>query len=104
MTYRFLGSASDIGESIRLSRFGQSVELPDELARVAVLGGCALLPESEFLSVGFTTRELESFGSVASHERAPAEFLDKKRRALVAAHEWREQLASGAPVVEEVSE
>jgi hypothetical protein len=95
MTYRFVGSNSDIGDSIRLIRFGQSVELSDEQARNAVLGGCALVPDEAFTEIGFTNAELSSFASVGSHERAPAEFIDKKRRALMAAHELRERFEGG---------
>jgi len=89
MTYYFVGSNSDIGESIRLIRFGQAVELSDELAREAVLGGCALVADADFQEIGFTLKELETFGSVGSHERAPAEFIEKKKRALVAVHNLR---------------
>ena len=95
MTYRFVGSNSDIGDSIRLIRFGQSVELSDEQARNAVLGGCALVPDEAFTEIGFTNAELTSFASVGSHERAPADFLDRKKRALLAAHELRERLEGG---------
>jgi hypothetical protein len=89
MTYYFVGSNSDIGESIRLIRFGQTVELSDKLAREAVLGGCALVAEADFQEIGFTPKELETFGAVGSHERAPTEFIEKKKRVLIAAHDLR---------------
>jgi hypothetical protein len=89
MIYNFVGSNSDIGESIRLTRFGQAVELSDELAREALLGGCALVAAADFQEIGFTPKELETFSSPGSHERAPVEFIEKKRQALIAVHNLR---------------
>jgi hypothetical protein len=95
MTYYFVGSNSDIGDLIRLTRFGQAVELSDEQAREAVLGGCALVPEAEWDEIGFDRPELERFASVASHERAPAAFIEKKKAALLAVHNLRARYEEG---------
>jgi hypothetical protein len=95
MTFRFVGNASDIGEGIRLTNFGQAVELSDELAREAALGGCALVPDAEFQAIGFTDKELVAYASAGSHERAPADFLEKKKSALIAAHELRVRIEGG---------
>lgn len=87
MTYRFLGTYSEIGDVARLDQFGQAVDLPLALAEDAVAGGCALLPEDEFQRIGFTADELRRFAPPATHQGAPPEFLEKKRRALLRAQE-----------------
>jgi len=95
---RFLGSESLVGDSIRLNRFGQSVELTELQAANAILGGCALLDVETFDALGFEKQDLDKFAGVASHGRASAEFLEKKRAALVAAHALRERLESGGTI------
>jgi hypothetical protein len=61
----------------------------------AILGGCALLDGGTFDQIGFNRDELAKYGSLALHEQAPPEFVQKKKTALVAAHQLRERLASG---------
>jgi hypothetical protein len=95
MTFRFLGSESLIGDSIRLNRWGQSVDLSEPQAVNAILGGCALLDAETFDALGFEKQDLDKFAGIASHGRAPAEFLEKKKAALVAAHALCERLESG---------
>ena len=95
MTFRFLGSESLVGDSIRLNRFGQSVELTELQAANAILGGCALVDDETFGQIGFAREDVERFASSGSHGRAPAEFLEKKKDALLAAHALRERLESG---------
>ena len=95
MTFRFLGSESLVGDSIRLNRFGQSVELTESQAANAILGGCPLVDDETFCQIGFAKEDLERFASSGSHGRAPAEFLEKKKDALLAAHALRERLESG---------
>jgi len=56
MTFRFLGSESLVGDSIRLNRFGQSVELTELQAANAILGGCALVDDETFCQIGFARR------------------------------------------------
>ena len=64
----------------------------------AILGGCALLDVETFDALGFEKQDLDKFAGVASHGRASAEFLEKKRAALVAAHALRERLESGGTI------
>jgi hypothetical protein len=99
MIFRFLGSESSIGDDIELKTFAQSIELSDELAKLAILGGCALLDETAFDQIGFDKADLEKFYSVGEHARAPAEFLEKKKAALIAAHDLRERLENGGSLV-----
>ena len=95
MTFRFLGSESLVGDSIRLNRFGQSVELTESQAANAILGGCPLVDDETFGQIGFAREDVERLVSSGSHGRAPAEFLEKKKDALLAAHALRERLESG---------
>ena len=95
MTFRFLGAESLLGDSIRLNRFGQSVELTESQAANAILGGCPLVDDETFCQIGFAKEDVERFASSGSHGRAPAEFLEKKKAALFAAHALRERLESG---------
>ena len=101
MTFRFLGAESLVGDSIRLNRFGQSVELAEPQAVNAILGGCALVDDEAFCQIGFAKEDLERFASSGSHGRAPAEFLEKKKAALLAAHALRERLERGETVAAE---
>lgn len=96
MTYRFVGTETEIAGVCKLTRFGQSVDLDPKLAADAVEGGAAILPEAMFSSVGFTAGELERFAEIGSHFDAPADFLAKKRAALLKLHEWREGAATAA--------
>ena len=95
MTFRFLGSESLVGDSIRLNRFGQSVELTELQAANAILGGCALVDDETFCQIGFAREDVERYASSGSHGRAPAEFQEKKKAALLTAHALRERLESG---------
>jgi len=100
MTFNFLGSESIIGENHRLQSFGQAVDLAGPEAANAILGGCALLDGGTFDQIGFNRDELAKYGSLALHERAPSEFLEKKKVALIAAHALRERLAAGETLAE----
>jgi hypothetical protein len=95
MTFRFLGSESLIGDSIKLNRWGQSVDLSEPQAVNAILGGCPLVEDETFCQIGFAKEDLKRFASSGSHGRAPAEFLEKKKDALLAAQALRESLESG---------
>jgi len=73
------------------NRFGQSVELTELQAANAILGGCPLVDDETFLPIGFAREDVERYASSGSHGRAPAEFIVKKRAALLAAHALRER-------------
>ena len=98
MTFRFLGSESLIGDSIKLNRWGQSIDLSEPQAVNAILGGCTLLDGAAFDALGFEKQDLDKFAGVASHGRASAEFLEKKKAALTAAHELRERIETGESI------
>lgn len=111
MTYVFLGSLSEVHApgtaGIKLTRFGQRVELTEELAeQTKQHGGLPCIPAEQFDALGFTPAELKKYALAASHDRyeigpdgkllifkAPEEFLEKKRNALTILHEIREKYA-----------
>jgi hypothetical protein len=99
MTFRFLGFESIIGESQLLRSFGQVADLTASEAVNAILGGCALLDGGTFDQIGFTAAELQKYSAPSSHEFAPAEFLAKKKAALLAAHELRGRLEAGGTIL-----
>lgn len=90
-TFVFLGAYSEVlGAGIKLTRFGQRVELPEELAaETKHPRGLPCVPVEAFDAIGFTPEELKKFGAAQSHENAPPEFLEKKRLALQILHEYR---------------
>ena len=60
--YHFVGSYCEIdGGRIKLERFGQRVELPEDVAGIVIRGGGAILPEAEFARPGFTEQELSLY-------------------------------------------
>ncbi len=90
-TFVFLGAYSEVlGAGIKLTRFGQRVELPPELAeQTSHPRGLPCIPAADFDALGFTPEELRKFGPAASHEHATAEFLAKKSAALEILHSIR---------------
>lgn len=89
MTFVFLGAYSEVlGANLKLTRFGQRVDLPAEIADDTRRdGGLICIPAEAFDALGFTQAELDAYPTPASH--ANAEFQDKKRRALDILHELR---------------
>lgn len=116
MQYRFLGIAAVIDPHIELGQFGQLVDIPQDVAEDAIRGGCALLPDAVTKEIGFTEAEWVRYGNVGDHadglvwdaalgynvpfpeadRREQADFLTKKRAALVRLHELRTELQKGA--------
>ena len=90
MVYRFVGTGSELG-AVRFERFGQRAELQPDVAAMAQRGGCALLSESDFNAVGFTTEDLKIWADpfIDAYEvpndpqqaKAKADFLRKKAEA-----------------------
>lgn len=102
MIYRFVGgSQCDVhGPAIKLDKFGQSIELTDELAHTIALGGGVILPGPKFDALGFTTDELKKYALPGQRVSAPAEFIGKIRSAWSAYHEWKTELEAPVPQVE----
>jgi hypothetical protein len=94
-TFVFLGALSEVlGAGIKLTRFGQRVELlPDLADETKRAGGLPCIPAVEFDAIGFTPEQLRKFGPTATHENAPAEFQTKKQQALAILHAIREKNA-----------
>lgn len=84
MTFVFVGAYSEVlGAGIRLTRFGERVELPDQIAEsVGHPRGLPCIPAADFDGINFTADELRKYGAAATHPNASAEFLAKKARAL----------------------
>ncbi len=86
MTFVFVGAYSEVlGAGIKLTRFGERVELSPEMAEATMHPrGLPCIPAEAFDAIkpGFTAEELRKYGPAATHENAPAEFLSKKRQAL----------------------
>lgn len=92
MTFVFLGGVSEvIGAGIKLTRFGQRVELPPEIAEETKHPrGLPCIPAADFDAIGFSDAELKQWGVAATHENAPPEFIEKKRTALAILNDIRE--------------
>jgi hypothetical protein len=91
LSYVFLGGVSEVlGAGIKLTRFGQRIELPPEIAEeTKKQGGIPAIPAEQFDALGFTPQELEKYGPAAAMANAPPEFWAKKRKALEILHEIR---------------
>lgn len=95
MRYRFLGTeCSVLDRGIKLDRFGQAVDVDEDLARIMILGNAAIIPEKDFQEIGFTAEELSRFALVWTHSEAPESFLAKKRAALIRYTEIRQALVA----------
>lgn len=91
-TYRFIGIDHLIAD-LRLNEYGQAVELPDDVARIAVLGRCPLLPDAEFQACGLTPEELELYRHPGPRDSAPESTQAKFLSARMALHKYRESLS-----------
>jgi hypothetical protein len=56
--YRFVGRDSMVGR-IHMVRFGQRYQMPEDVAKAAIKGGCALIPEEDFNALGFTDEDMK---------------------------------------------
>jgi hypothetical protein len=84
--YMFVGSLpSYIRDVLDFTSFGQKAQFSDELAKLASLGGCMIVPADDPAAAAFTPIELQKFAPFGTHEFAPKEFLEKKKAALIAA-------------------
>ena len=75
--YRYVGTVTEIGGVPQLDRFGQAVDLSDEVASIAVLGGAALMTEEDFEGVGFTPAEIERYENPGARRDMDAVFESK---------------------------
>jgi len=83
--YRFVGSYCEIDNGrIKLDRFGQRVELGDDVADTVIRGGGAILPEEDFERLGFTAEELAAYAYPGQQESAPEGFKEKRNAAHLA--------------------
>jgi hypothetical protein len=93
-SYRFVGTRAEIHntppggkeQGYILTRFGQLVELPDDLAKHAIAEGVALIKPSDFDEIGFTPDELKKFANPDTHVRATDSFKAKKRQSWDVLH------------------
>lgn len=91
MTLVYFGSFSHILGYPELTRLGQKIELPDELAVELVSSSKPLtvVPESVFDSIGFTEEELKSYPTPASAYKAPEPFRVKRDQLYAKFEAWR---------------
>jgi len=73
--------------------WGQVVEIPEDLARGAILSGAHLLPADQFAAQGFTADELKLTNARLQVSAAP-EFHKKLDAAREAARAYRAELES----------
>ncbi len=126
MTYVFLGAISEVlGAGIKLTRFGQRVELPPQIAEETKMhGGLPCIPAEQFDAIfdpkdPNTAKWLKKYAVASSHDRqqvgpngqlvtiqAVPEFLEKKKQALTVLHEIRtaSEAEKPAPVTLDLSE
>ena len=90
-SFVFLGAYSEVlGAGIKLTRFGQRVELPPEIAEETKHPrGLPCIPAEQFDAIGFTAEELRKYGAAAAQENAPPEFWERKAKALAMLHTMR---------------
>lgn len=83
MTVRYVGasSAQIMDTKFVFKRYGQQVELPDELATRVMAENFPVVTEEEFKSLGHTEDELKNHANPATHAKASAEFLGKRKAA-----------------------
>ena len=92
--YRYVGGseAEILDTPHKFAEFGSKHELTEEMAKHALSGGIALLPEGHFASLGFTEKELSAPHLVPE---------EKKRAAWVALHHYRESVLNPVPIMAE---
>lgn len=91
MTFVFLGTVSEVwGHGIKLTRFGERVELPEDVAaETKIHGGLPCITAEDFDAIGFTADELKRYSVSATHDAAPLSFREKKAEALEILHTQR---------------
>jgi hypothetical protein len=72
---------------------GQQFDMPEPLAKSAILSGAHILPKAGFDAIGFTADDLK-FSNARLQAHAPAAFHTKHEAARLAVHEYRALLAS----------
>lgn len=86
--YRFVGSYSVVN-GVEMT-FGQLVVFTPDVAKTAIRGGCAIIPEETAQQI-FEPGDFETCGDHTAHDEAPADFLARKRQAVDAYLELRRQ-------------
>lgn len=98
MKLHFIGSEMMIGD-VKLTDFGEEVELDESTARDIISRNAPLLPAKDFRACGFTAAELKAFKYPGQRHQETPEFAAKHLKARLRLAELREQFA-GAPVIE----
>lgn len=96
--YRFVGCAPAqiMDTPYSFNRYGQLVEIPDELAAMAIANRVHLLPAADFDALGHTPEHLKQFNNPAMHASAPEEFIRARNAAWLKVAENRERAAKPA--------
>jgi hypothetical protein len=96
MQYVLVGGPFEIVDTPhKIEVWGQPVEIPDDLARGAILEGAHLLPKDQFDALGFPPEQVAKYPNARLQTGAPADFQQKHAAALQAAREYRAQLQAG---------
>ncbi len=74
--------------------FGQQFELPENLARSAILAGAQLVPKDAFDSCAFNEKEIAAYPNARLQADAPATFKAKFAKALTVAADYRAKLSA----------
>src|ERR1039458_4589895 len=92
--FRFFGTASSLPDGTALTKYGQVVEMSDELANALIAADppALLLREILWEDAGITDAELAEFPSVKDHGRASEEFRAKTSVVRSQHHEDRKAL------------
>jgi len=78
--YRYVGGAPAelLDSPFKFTRFGQTVEMPDDLAEHAIAHRVPLIPVEIWDSVSVTDAELKRHARFESHVQASPEFISKR--------------------------
>jgi hypothetical protein len=81
--YRFVGTSGEIYDTkFSFKRYGQLVDMPDDIAQRAIAAGFPLLTDQEFKDVtGHTDEEVKKWGGMIGHATVPADVAAKRNKA-----------------------
>lgn len=87
---RFVGGDFSLVGDREFDAVGQQATFSEQGFKDVVFGGAAFIPEEDFLRIGFTEQELETYGPAGQRFNPPQSFCDK----LGAAHQVYRDLKS----------
>jgi hypothetical protein len=85
-TYRFVGSACEIG-GVNYDQFGQRAQFTAQQAKDVLLGGGAFISEADFAALNVTQEEIDTYGFMGGFPEPTEAFAKKRDRAHVRVRE-----------------